>query len=120
MTTTRDTIADALIAHSYTDYDYGYHCICGRAAGTQAGMIRHIADKVLSASTLPAFTEFGIEWQVRDTLTGKVLPLDDGVVSRDEAEQMVRDWPEGDLELVCRETGATDWHTPSQAAGVPA
>lgn len=121
MTTTRDAIAAALIAHSYNgDDDYGYHCICGHATPSQAGLVEHIADMILAACTLPAFTGFQIEWQVRDTKTGHVESDSPSgafaLTSRDEAEQMIRDWPNGDLEVVCRETGTTDWHRPAKGA----
>ena len=120
MTTPRDTIAAALIAHSYNgDDDYGYHCICGHATTSQAGLVEHIADEILAASTVPAFTTFQIQWHVRDTATKKVV-AGDAAASRADAEQMLRVWPEGDLELVCRETGATDWHTPTTAEGAAA
>lgn len=119
MTSARDTIVATMLAHAYTSYDYGYHCICGHTERTLEGMVGHIADKVLADVTLPAFTEFQIEWQVRDTKTGHVDDGggygDDGAFafkSREAAEQVIRDWPEGDLEVVCREKGATEWHRP--------
>lgn len=123
MRTTRDTIADALIAHSYNgDDDYGYHCICGHATTSQAGLVEHIADMILAACALPAFTQFQIEWQVRDTKTGFVADDDGAFVfrSRAAAEQTIGNWREGRAELVCRETGATDWHTPTKAEGAAA
>lgn len=121
MTTARETIAAALLEHSYTSYDYGYHCICGHTEAHQAGLVGHIADKILAASTLPAFTGFQVEWQVRDTKTGHVDAADGpngafAFTTREEAEQMIRDWPEDDLELVCREIGTTEWHRPVKGA----
>lgn len=120
MMTARDTIVDALVSHSYTDYDYGYHCICGHTEATQAGMVGHIADKILAATTLPTFTRFQIEWQVRDTKTGHIDEDHSAYASREDAEQMIRDRSEDHLEPVCRETGTTDWHAPTQAEGVAA
>lgn len=125
MTTARETITAALQSHAYTSYDYGYHCICGHTERDLAGMVGHIADKILAATTLPAFTQFQIEWQVRDTKTGRIDDADGhggafAFTSRAEAEQMIHDWPEDDLELVCREAGTTDWHTPTQAERVAA